>query len=60
MYEFLCERVIPGCTHRETGETREAVHERAVKHLHEHDGLDYLDDDTKTRLSLAIMPIEAS
>lgn len=36
VYEFLCERVIPGCTHRERGPNREKVHERALEHMREH------------------------
>jgi predicted small metal-binding protein len=58
MFEFLCDRVIPGCTHRETGDTPEAVRQKAIEHLHDHDGMEYLDRDTEARLSLAILPIE--
>jgi predicted small metal-binding protein len=36
VYEFLCERIIPGCKHRETGEDREDVLERALEHMREH------------------------
>jgi predicted small metal-binding protein len=38
VYEFLCEKVIPGCTHRETGEDREVVLENALEHMREHHG----------------------
>lgn len=38
MYEFVCERIIPGCTYKETGEDREVVLERALEHMREHHG----------------------
>ena len=36
MYEFICARIIPGCTHTETAETREKAREKAEKHLRDH------------------------
>lgn len=36
MYEFFCEKIIPGCTHTERGEKKEEVRESALKHLAEH------------------------
>lgn len=36
MYEFVCERIFHGCTHKETGEDREVVLERAFEHIREH------------------------
>lgn len=36
MYEFVCERIIPGCDHKERGERRQDVEERALRHLTEH------------------------
>ena len=59
MYEFVCDRLIPGCTHLETGDTPEAVREKALAHLHERHGMEYLDGEAKTRLGLAIVPVQA-
>jgi predicted small metal-binding protein len=36
VYEFLCERIIPGCTHKESGEDRDVVLEKALEHMREH------------------------
>jgi predicted small metal-binding protein len=57
MFEFICSRVIPGCEHKETGDTAERVREKAVAHLHEHHDLAYLDEPTEQRLSQAILPV---
>ena len=56
MYEYVCERLIPGCTYRSDGETPERVREKALEHLHEHHGMDYIDDDIRSRVNLAILP----
>ncbi len=56
MFEYACEMLIPGCTHREKGETPERVREKAIEHLHEHHGMEYIDDDMGARLKLAILP----
>lgn len=55
MFEYICDHVIPGCTHQERGDTKEAVREKALKHLHEHHNLDYLDEDMLERVDFAIM-----
>jgi predicted small metal-binding protein len=55
MYEYICDRLIPGCSHRETGDTPEAVREKALKHLHEHHGMEYLDADTSSQLDSLIV-----
>lgn len=55
MYEFVCDHIIPGCTHREQGDTPEAVREKAVAHLHEHHDMSYIDQAMLERLdTLAI------
>ena len=58
----MCEKLIPGCTHREEGDTPERVREKAIEHLHEHHGMEYIDDDFRSRLDLAIVlaPFEQS
>jgi predicted small metal-binding protein len=55
MFEYVCDRLIPGCPHRETGDTPEAVREKAVKHLHEHHGMEYIDGDTSSQLDSLIV-----
>jgi len=59
MFEFVCDRLIPGCSHRETGDTPEAVREKAVKHLHEHHGMEYIDGGTSSQLDSLIVPSQA-
>lgn len=36
MYEFVCDRIIPGCTHKEKAETEEEAREKARRHLADH------------------------
>ena len=50
MYEFLCERVIPGCTHKEQGESREKVHERAMEHMREHHSTAHAIEEMRDRV----------
>ena len=45
MFEFVCDHIVPGCTTKERGDTPEAVREKALKHLHDHDGFEYIDDN---------------
>jgi predicted small metal-binding protein len=56
MFEYLCDHFIPGCPHTETGDTPEATREKALKHLHDDHGMEYLDEDAMARLNLAIVP----
>ncbi|HSJ72210.1 MAG TPA: DUF1059 domain-containing protein [Acidimicrobiia bacterium] len=56
MFEYLCDHVIPGCPHTETGDTPEAVREKALKHLEEHHGMEYIDEGVNARINLAIVP----
>ena len=41
VFEFICDRVIPGCTHEDRDESREQLLERAEAHLKEHHDLDH-------------------
>jgi len=56
VYECVCDHVVPGCRHRETGDTPEAVREKVIAHLHEHHGMEYLDGDSNSGPSLGIVP----
>ena len=51
MYEFVCDHLIPGCTTTERGDTPEAVREKAVEHLHQGHGMEYIDDDMMKRIN---------
>jgi hypothetical protein len=55
----VCDRLIPGCSHRETGDTPEAVREKALKHLHEHHDMEYLDAGTSSQVDSLIVPLLA-
>jgi len=44
VFEFICDRVIPGCTHEDRDESREQLLERAEAHLKEHHDLDHDDE----------------
>ncbi|CAN5875071.1 hypothetical protein BH23ACT4_BH23ACT4_00030 [soil metagenome] len=50
MYEFVCDRVIPGCTYKERGSNREEVHERAMEHMRERHKPDHAVDETRDRV----------
>ncbi len=58
MFEYLCDHLIPGCTHRETGDTPEAVRDKAIEHLHAHHGTEYLDGGTSSQLDGLIIPAQ--
>ena len=57
MFEFVCDKVIPGCTHKETSDTPEAAREKAIAHLHEHHDMKYIDQDVTARIGIAISPL---
>ena len=59
MFEYVCDRLIPRCSHRDTGETPEAVREKALKHLHEHHDMEYLDGKTSTTIDSLIVQTHA-
>jgi hypothetical protein len=59
MYEYACDRLILGCSHRETGDTPEADREKALKHLHEHHDMEYLDAGTSSQVDSLIVPFLA-
>lgn len=52
MYEFLCDHIFPGCTHKDQDEVKADVLERAAKHLREHHDLDSHDDRITTALEM--------
>ena len=44
MYEFVCDHLVPGCTHKDRDEKQQELLDRAVTHLQEHHNLDYHDE----------------
>ena len=56
MYEFVCDRIIPGCTHTETAETQEKAREKAEKHLRDHHQRDELNHQA-INIDMAIVGI---
>lgn len=44
MFEFVCDHLVPGCTHKDHDERQEQLSDRAVSHLKEHHNLDYHDE----------------
>lgn len=57
MYEFVCDRVIPGCFHKETAKTMEEAREKARQHLREHHRLETLEDSQQVKIDMAILGI---
>jgi predicted small metal-binding protein len=57
MYEFVCDRIIPGCNHTETAATEEEARLKARQHLKDHHGMESLDDSQRIRIDMAILGI---
>ena len=57
VYEYVCDRVIPGCEHRIRGDTPEAVQERARQHLHEHHGMVDIDQPSAEVIAQAMVMV---
>jgi predicted small metal-binding protein len=36
VFEFVCDHLIPGCTHEDRDEDRDKLQERALQHSREH------------------------
>lgn len=56
-YEYVCDKVNPGCKHRHIGDTREAVREEAIAHLEGHHGMQYIDSPMRHEVDRAILPL---
>lgn len=44
LFEFICERLIPGCHHRDQDEKEEELLERATEHIRVHHTTDHFDE----------------
>lgn len=59
VFEFVCDRIIPGCTYTERGDTEEKLLEQAMDHLRERHNMDYIDKPLEGRLtSIGIIPVK--
>lgn len=59
MFEFACERIIPGCVYTERDVTKEKLLEQAMDHLRERHNMDYIDKPLQERLlSVGIVPVK--
>lgn len=60
MFTFVCERLVPGCTHEDTAESRAEAREKAIEHLEGYHRMEYLNDkrlaDAASKLDGAIFP----
>jgi len=56
-YEFLCDRIIPGCTHTEVADSEEEARKKATQHLKEHHRWETLDHHQTTRINMAVVGI---
>jgi predicted small metal-binding protein len=41
MFQFICDKLIPGCTHTDEDEDRDKLLERAARHYEEHHDLEH-------------------
>ena len=44
MYDFVCEHLVPGCTHKDQDQNQADLYERAAKHIREHHDLGHEGD----------------
>lgn len=58
MFEFVCDHIIPGCSHTDRADTAEKVLTQARDHLRDHHGMEYIDEPLLERVrSVAIAEI---
>ena len=57
VYEFVCDRMIPGSTYTETSETEKEARQKARRHLEDHHRMEGLDDCTNARINMAVIGI---
>lgn len=50
MFEFVCDHLVPGCTHKDHDTEQDRLLERAAVHLREHHDLDHRDERVGTAL----------
>lgn len=59
VFEFVCDRIIPGCRFVERDDTEEKLLEQAMDHLRERHNMDYIDKPLEGRLlSIGILPVQ--
>ncbi len=53
--ECICDHMSHGCPHKEAGDSQKAARER--RWLHEHHGMEFLDDSQAARADMAIFSL---
>ena len=56
MFEYVCDKLIPGCEHKSDAAKAEELHELAKHHLREHRDIEYADDESWLMISKAVIP----
>jgi predicted small metal-binding protein len=44
MFEFVCDHLVPGCTHQDKDESENELRERAAAHYREHHSLNHFNE----------------
>jgi predicted small metal-binding protein len=57
MFEYVCDKLIPGCEHTLEAVTEVELHELAKHHLREHHDIEYADEQGWLMISKAVIPI---
>ena len=57
MFEFVCERLIPGCTSKEQGDTREKAIAKAERHMQDHHDR-MSSSDLRAEIDLAVFRLD--
>lgn len=50
MFEFVCDHIVPGCTHKEQAESKEDLLDKVEAHLREHHDMHRHDPTVATAL----------
>ncbi len=60
MFTYVCNRIVPGCSHEVTEESLEEARAKAIEHLEGYHKMEYLNDmrlaDAASKLDGAIFP----
>ncbi|HWB90156.1 MAG TPA: DUF1059 domain-containing protein [Acidimicrobiia bacterium] len=58
MFKFVCDHIVPGCTHEDQDESRDKLMDRVAIHLREHHDIDHTHDHVAEALrSTGIMVV---
>jgi predicted small metal-binding protein len=54
MYEFVCDRIIPGCNYTETADTKDEARKKGRQHLEDHHPTEISGDPQRIGIDIAI------